>query len=82
MKPPTIERDHVDSICKPGLGEFTCRYLVMAAGGMACAKHIPAFSEILDRRVAEYSIKARGDNCRGILPAEIAEALRVSDNGS
>lgn len=59
--------------CRPGSVE-TCRYLVGdivgGDGGLHCGKFVPALAARLDRRVADGTIIARGDNCPGRPPEE------------
>jgi hypothetical protein len=62
MTPP--DTFHVDSVCKLGHGEETCRYLAMSANGWSCEKLGP-MRAYLDNRVKNGSIRARGDNCEG-----------------
>ncbi len=62
---PTEEQ--VKNVCQPGQGEKTCRYLT--AGGRPlwyCAK-ASSLKAALDERVAKGTMKARGDNCGGLL---------------
>jgi hypothetical protein len=59
---PTIE--WARTVCKIGHDAETCRYLTMHPEGWSCEKHSPLGRE-LDRRVAEKTIRARGDNCPG-----------------
>jgi hypothetical protein len=57
--------DHVRDVCRPGAKHETCRYLCRSAKGWQCAK-LTDLRAHLDRRVAEQSIHARGDNCPGL----------------
>ena len=62
FEPPTTE--WAKTVCKVGGGHECCRYLTMAPDGWSCAKHT-GLAALLDKRVAEQSITARGDNCLG-----------------
>ena len=65
---------HVKDICKIGQGHDCCRYLVMGSTGFACAKYSSAKS-ILDARVKNHDIVARGDNCDGYAMTESIKQL-------
>ena len=52
------------TICKIGQMAACCRYLTMSPAGWSCEKHSP-LSVILDRRVEDGTMNARGDNCPG-----------------
>ena len=60
-----IPDNHMAEHCRPGQQADTCRYLNMRQGNWLCAKHT-ALQVVLDRRVAEDAIIARGDNCPGL----------------
>lgn len=62
LEPP--DDGHVKAVCQPGQGAQTCRYLTMAPGGWSCEK-LSALRNLLDWRVAEGTMIARGDNCEG-----------------
>jgi len=64
MSFPTEE--HVQTVCKPGQGEGTCRYLTMGQNGWSCAK-ATRVQRTLDKRFADGAMNARGDNCEGLL---------------
>lgn len=66
MSDTVLTDDHVMSVCRPGAGHDTCRYLAMGAGGWSCEKH-SSLGPYLDQRVVECTITARGDNCEGVL---------------
>jgi len=51
-------------VCLVGQGEQTCRYLCADDLSWRCAK-LTSFRDYFDRRVAEGTMKARGDNCPG-----------------
>jgi hypothetical protein len=59
----------VVATCRPGAGVDTCRYLVGdiigGDGGLHCGKLQPELAARLDRRVADGTFIARGDNCPG-----------------
>jgi hypothetical protein len=50
--------------CKPGTAEC-CRYLVCGGDGFECAK-LTDMKAYLDQRVVEGTIRAVGDNCKGL----------------
>lgn len=56
---------HVETFCKPGSGEKTCRYLLMEEK-FKCAKTSSLRSHI-DERVENAEMGAKGDNCGGTL---------------
>jgi hypothetical protein len=51
-------------VCLVEQGPLTCRYLVASEFGWACAK-LTSFRQYFDRRVADGTMKAKGDNCPG-----------------
>lgn len=57
-------REHVDAVCQPGMGAFTCSYLMIGSGGFCCAKDT-VFEPILARRRAARDMHALSDNCSG-----------------
>lgn len=60
--------DYVNKICKIGQLEKCCRYLSLGENGFQCLK-FTGLAYILDVRVKENTIIAKGDNCEGkILP--------------
>ena len=62
-------QEHVNSVCKLGQGEQTCRYLTSTGGkkqGWTCEKS-GSLRRILDERVAYGTMNAKGDNCGGLL---------------
>lgn len=63
---PVLTDDHVDKVCLPGKGVRTCRYLtVMGGAGWNCAKFRYDLAGIIDQRVAQGTMVARGNNCEG-----------------
>ena len=62
--------DHVKNVCKLGQWKECCRYLIMGGGGFDCAKHT-SVAALLDKRVADEEMHARGDNCEGKSQAEL-----------
>jgi hypothetical protein len=66
---------HVREVCKHGSGEAACRYLAIVGGEIKCGKYGPA-RDFIDRRVADNSMTAKGDNCEGIV------GLLKEDSGS
>jgi hypothetical protein len=62
--------EYRNEVCKIGQGHDCCRFLTMGRD-FECAKHT-SLRTLLDNRVAERSMTARGDNCEGVfkpLPA-------------
>lgn len=70
---------HIRDVCKHGSGEAACRYLVIIGGKQKCGKFGPA-RDLIDRRVAEDSMAAKGNNCDGI--AGILQSNAVSLAGT
>jgi hypothetical protein len=60
-----LDDDYVRTTCQPGQREKTCRYLLCGPRGWECGKLDAAIAAVLDRRVAEGTIVACGDNCEG-----------------
>ncbi len=59
-----IESKHAKEICKVGQGEECCAFLMMGANGFECAKGTRAHA-IINLRLAEGTMNAKGDNCDG-----------------
>lgn len=59
-----LEMDYVTETCKLGQGAECCRYLVAGSKGFECAK-LTMNSTVIDRRVANGTFTAQGDNCDG-----------------
>ena len=59
-----IEDDYVKKVCRPG-SEDTCRYLLLGPCGWTCGKEF-GIKDMLDERVSQKTIRAKGDNCAGI----------------
>jgi len=56
--------EHVKNVCKIGQGHDCCRYLVVGPNGFECMKNT-SLAPVLDKRVTDETISARGDNCEG-----------------
>lgn len=56
----------IAELCRPGRGADTCRYLLGGPGGLECGKHQDGFRQEIDRRSAEGTMVAKGDNCEGL----------------
>ena len=56
--------DTITNVCKIGQGHDCCRYLTMGGKGFECQKH-SSLAKLLDQRVEDEDINARGDNCDG-----------------
>lgn len=61
-----LSENTVDTVCLQGKGEQCCRYLGMGPSGMRCLKLDPEFKALLDARVAQGKMNAKGDNCKGV----------------
>jgi hypothetical protein len=59
-----VEQHYVKHVCKMGQGHDCCRYLGGSKDGFVCLK-LSEFKKLLDTRVFEKSMVARGDNCDG-----------------
>lgn len=55
---------HVMSVCNPGAGAATCRYLTMGRDGWCCEK-LTTLRLTLDLRADGGQMTAIGDNCEG-----------------
>lgn len=64
MSNALVPVQHVTEICKFGHRGQTCRYLGAGEGGFMCLKH-SEFKDLLDQRVANNTMNAKGDNCEG-----------------
>lgn len=60
-----MEIGFVQSTCKLGKGEDCCRYLTAGLKGFNCEK-FSSLKEILDAKVYNNSMVAKGDNCPGV----------------
>lgn len=70
---------HAKTVCKIGQRAETCRYLTLhGAAGWSCEKATDV-GRLLDERVAQNTINARGDNCSG-LASRSAAATPSSPN--
>lgn len=65
MKPIDLTDDYAKSTCRIGQGAACCRYLTMSPKGWECQKH-QSLRGLLDQRVSDGTINARGDNCEGV----------------
>lgn len=61
-----LEDRFVLKTCKPNTAEC-CRYLMMSPDGWMCGKPDPQLKKMFDDRVANNSMRATGDNCKGVL---------------
>ena len=57
---------HVIETCKPNQGEKTCRYLTTGSC-WKCLKMDSSKKVIIDQKVKNNEIAAKGDNCMGLL---------------
>lgn len=56
--------NHVESVCRPGQGEKTCKYLATNTDGWVCAKTLPSVKAYIDDRGFD-TMTAQADNCAG-----------------
>ncbi len=63
---PTIDPATLVGSCRPSRGADTCRYLGCQGSGWKCLKHDTVFRIVIDGRVEEGTMTARGDNCPGL----------------
>lgn len=61
-----VDDKHAKEVCKIGQGAECCRYLAMGSKGWSCEK-FGSLSRMLDARVREGTMRAKGDNCEGRL---------------
>jgi hypothetical protein len=64
-------KDWLKEVCLLGTGSTCCRYLVAGASGFGCAKHDLSMALTINRRVANGTFNAVGDNCKGLLPSTV-----------
>lgn len=67
MRPTTA---HVNSVCRPGQGTETCRFLCRDAVGDVCVKLAPEHRPtrgLIEEQLAKGAFEAQGDNCEGVL---------------
>lgn len=64
LKSSYIAEETVNGACGLGKGEGCCRYLGLGQGGWRCLKH-SEMRAVIDRKFAEGSMTAKGDNCEG-----------------
>lgn len=60
-----LEWSHVQDVCRIGEGRDCCAYLAMSVDGFQCAKSSKVVVAAIEKRLAEGSMEARGDNCSG-----------------
>lgn len=61
----SIPTGYAKNVCRLGQGSACCRYLAADADGLCCAKVIADLKPILDLRVEQGTMVARGNNCPG-----------------
>jgi predicted AAA+ superfamily ATPase len=71
MAQETFTDERLQNICRIGQGHACCRYLLAGSKGFECGKH-SVFKSLLDKRVANEEMVARGDNCEGLISIENA----------
>ena len=60
-----MNEQYLIETCKMGLGEETCAFIVMGSGGFQCAKDDAVLRNTINLQLAEGSMTAKGDNCKG-----------------
>ena len=61
-----ITQEYLKETCKMGQGNDCCRYIIVhPEDGFVCGKEEPDIKSVLDERVDNLSMTARGDNCEG-----------------
>jgi hypothetical protein len=60
-----INSTTIKTLCLPGYGQATCRYLVVTNRGAECAK-LSGLQPYIDAQCAAGTATAYGDNCPGI----------------
>ena len=61
----TLVFPYFKTVCRLGEGAACCRYLVVGETGPECVKLDPDHRAVIDERVADGLVTARGDNCEG-----------------
>jgi hypothetical protein len=59
----TIDKKHIEEVCRRGQGAQCCKYLVAGAGGFECGKLDATLRQTIDWASKTYT--ARADNCPG-----------------
>lgn len=59
-----ISEEHLLNVCKRGQKEC-CAYIGFGPDGWECLKVKPGMKATIDARLAEGSMRAKGDNCAG-----------------
>lgn len=60
-----IPKAHLNSICQFKQGKQACRYIALTVSGFSCVKKT-LMKDMLDKKVQDEEMKARGDNCEGL----------------
>lgn len=61
---------HINTVCKPGQGAETCRFLCTDGAGHVCVKKAPEHQPtrgLIEEQVNKGLLEAQGDNCEGVL---------------
>ncbi len=58
---------HVQTVCKPGQGAATCRFLSMMPDGVYKCEKFASLGRYLNYRAESGDLTAQGDNCEGVL---------------
>ena len=61
-----IDEKHLKDVCKAKQGEESCAFLVLGLNGWECAK-FTNFEDMIRERIAEGTMRSKGDNCEGYL---------------
>jgi hypothetical protein len=59
------DKVYAEAVCLIGCGRHCCRYLAMKPDGLSCEKRT-SFGRVIDLKVDNGQMTARGDNCRGL----------------
>lgn len=62
--PHALPKGYEDSVCKIGKGTATCAFLTLGPEGVRCGKD-SAVEKAIRERLAEGTMRSRGDNCSG-----------------
>lgn len=66
-----ISMDEAESVCRLGMGEGYCAFLILSGTGWECAKSIPQFNIPILKRLADGTMVAKGEgDWEGCLWAE------------
>lgn len=64
IRSTSLTLQHLKNVCRGGQGEAACSFLVIAKGGLSCAKGTDLEHALYERRERK-AIHSLGDNCSG-----------------